>query len=164
MSRDRRRDRRDPRVHRGPRAGREGLRHPLYRYLAVDGRAGRAVGKAHPTAAPVPDQRRADGKGQAHGHLHALPARLPRPGDDHRRGDLPEVRPERHGGHRRGLPRQPRAAVPRSPTRSSSAATRGSSARPRTACTRSRPSSTRRSSEAKDNNTGDRRSPVFFGA
>ena len=36
-------------------------------------------------------------------HLHALPAQLPRPQHHHWRGRLPEVRPARARGHRRGL-------------------------------------------------------------
>ena len=41
--------------------------------------------------------------GNPHGQVHALPAGLPRPRHQGRRGDVRALRARRHGGHRRGL-------------------------------------------------------------
>ena len=72
----------------------------------------------------VPGQHGHDpGDRQPAGEVHALPAGVPRPQHQGRRGDLRAHRPGRAGGHRRGV------RVRR---------TRSCSTRPRTACTRSR--------------------------
>ena len=51
----------------------------------------------------LPGQQGTDGQRQAHRHLHALPALLPRYQDHHRRRHRQEVRHHRDGSHRRGL-------------------------------------------------------------
>ncbi len=62
------------------------------------------LGRAREAAQAIPGQRRA---GEAHrqppGEVHALPARLPRPEHEGRRGDVRALRPRRDGGHERRL-------------------------------------------------------------
>ena len=53
----------------------------------------------HPPAEKIPDQRCGHGQRRPHGHLHALPALLPRHKDRRRRTDRGEVRRHRDGGH-----------------------------------------------------------------
>ena len=82
------------------------------------------VGRAHQAAQALPGQHGRDQEDrQPQRQVHALPAGLPQPRDQGRRGDLPEERHGRPGSHRRSV---------RSPS------ARSSSTRPRTACTRSR--------------------------
>ena len=122
---DRQGDGRADHADRRPGRGRQGRRLPLHRRVGLDGRGQVGLGRAHQAPQALPGQRRPRGEDrQPAREVHALPAGLPRPPHQGRRGDVREVRPRRHGGHR---------------TRSSSPSAPSSSTRPRTGCTRSRP-------------------------
>ena len=126
-----RRHRRPDHHHRGSGRRGQGRRLPVHRRLGLDGRGQVGLGRAGQAAAALPGERR-PGRAdrQQAGEVHALPAGLPRPPHQGRRGDVRALRPRRHGGHR---------------TRSSSPSARSCSSRRRTGCTRSRPSWSRRS-------------------
>ena len=82
-------------------------------YLGLHGRARRDLGRAYQAPAALPGEQGTDGHGQAHRHLPALPALLPRPGDHRWSGHLQEVRSARHGSHRRRVPGQAGSPVQR---------------------------------------------------
>ena len=58
---------------------------------------------AHRGPGPLPGDKGPDGQRRPPVPLYALPARLPRPQNQGGKGDGREVRPRRHGGHRRGV-------------------------------------------------------------
>ncbi len=74
--------------------GRQGRRLPLYRCLGVHGRGQVRLGRAGEAAPAIPDQLRAHREDrQPAGQVHALPAGLPRPPHQGRRGDVRALRP-----------------------------------------------------------------------
>ena len=86
---DRRGHRREDHPHRRPGRGREGRRLPLHRRVGLDGRGQVGLGGAHEAPQALPGQRRPRGEDrQPAGEVHALPAGLPRPQHEGRRGDV----------------------------------------------------------------------------
>ena len=82
------------------RRGRQGRRLPLHRRLGLDGRGPVRVGRAGQAPQALPGQQRARRQDrQPGGQVPALPAGLPRPRDQGRRGDVRALRAGRDGGH-----------------------------------------------------------------
>ena len=106
-------------------AGRQGLRLHRHRRLGLDGRARRRLAGADQAPEAVPGHLGRDEEDrQSECEVPALPAVVPQPRNDDRRGDLREVRSRVRW---------------RSPTTSSSPTPRWSGTRPKTASTRSKP-------------------------